>query len=206
MKNPFQLFAKLFLIITLLFSFNRMLKAQDVVDFTYSVSGSAVTFTNTSTGCYSPYDYPSHGWTFGDSQSSVDWNPVHTYLTSGTFNCCFGAVNHPGGCGNAMVCYPINITVSGVNEFQTINGSISNYPNPFSDVTTISYVLGEAGSVEISIYDELGNEVAIVESANQQGAGQYDIPFDGSSLSQGIYFLRFTLNGKSVMEKMAITR
>jgi len=50
-----------------------------VSDFTYVVEDLQVSFTNTSSNATS-YD-----WDFGDSNSSADENPVHTYAESGSY-------------------------------------------------------------------------------------------------------------------------
>jgi PKD repeat protein len=47
--------------------------------FTFAVTNLEVTFTNTST------DATSYAWDFGDSNTSTDAAPVHTYAESGTF-------------------------------------------------------------------------------------------------------------------------
>jgi choice-of-anchor B domain-containing protein len=64
-----------------------------------------------------------------------------------------------------------------------------NYPNPFNPTTTISYQLPKAGEVELSIYNLLGQNVASLISTRQQ-AGHYNIEWDASDFSSGIYYYR----------------
>ncbi|HZW39093.1 MAG TPA: T9SS type A sorting domain-containing protein [Ignavibacteriaceae bacterium] len=62
-----------------------------------------------------------------------------------------------------------------------------NYPNPFNPSTKIKYTLPKQGLVNIKIYDVLGNE--IMNLVNEEKlSGKYEVEFDGSSLSSGIYF------------------
>lgn len=69
-----------------------------------------------------------------------------------------------------------------------------NYPNPFNPSTTIKYTIpnvtlsGVEGSrVILKVYDVIGNEVATLVNENKP-AGNYEINFNASSLTSGIYF------------------
>ncbi len=62
-----------------------------------------------------------------------------------------------------------------------------NYPNPFNPTTTISYTVPKASFVTIKLFDMLGKEVVILVNEEKQD-GTYNIRFDGSKLSSGIYF------------------
>ena len=64
-----------------------------------------------------------------------------------------------------------------------------NYPNPFNPSTTISFELPKASFVTLKVYNLLGQEVAnLVNKKN--AAGRYDIQFDASELSGGVYLYR----------------
>ena len=70
----------------------------------------------------------------------------------------------------------------------------SNYPNPFNPTTRIKYTIpqyarGEMGEVSLKVYDALGKEVATLIN-KEQPAGEYEVEFDGSNYSSGIYFYR----------------
>jgi len=64
-----------------------------------------------------------------------------------------------------------------------------NYPNPFNPVTKISYQLPLSGYVKISVYNMMGKEVAVLVNGFQK-AGYFDINFNASNLSSGVYFYR----------------
>ncbi|MDP1676086.1 MAG: T9SS type A sorting domain-containing protein [Bacteroidota bacterium] len=74
---------------------------------------------------------------------------------------------------------------------QTITGFevTQNYPNPFNPNTMINYALPKAGNVVLKIFDALGREVATLVN-EFKSEGTYNVPFNGSSLSSGIYFYR----------------
>jgi len=62
-----------------------------------------------------------------------------------------------------------------------------NYPNPFNPSTIISYQLPVGGIVLVKVYDILGNEIATLVD-EYKPAGKYDVKFNASSLSSGVYF------------------
>jgi TolB protein len=64
-----------------------------------------------------------------------------------------------------------------------------NYPNPFNPTTVVSYQLPAVSEVRLVVYDLLGREVAVLVN-ERKSAGVYEIKFDGSRLSSGVYFYR----------------
>lgn len=71
-----------------------------------------------------------------------------------------------------------------------------NYPNPFNPVTTISWQSPENGHQALVIYDVLGNEVVKLMD-EVKPAGRYEVSFNASGLSSGVYFYKVT-SGKFV--------
>ena len=69
-----------------------------------------------------------------------------------------------------------------------------NYPNPFNPSTTIKYSIPNGGnenfrSLQLKIYDVLGREVATLVN-KEQSPGNYEVQFNASSLTSGIYFYK----------------
>lgn len=71
-----------------------------------------------------------------------------------------------------------------------------NYPNPFNPVTSIQYTIASKQFVTLKVYDILGNEVAKLVDEFKP-AGSYEVNFDASGLSSGVYFYKIT-SGKFV--------
>lgn len=80
-----------------------------------------------------------------------------------------------------------------------------NFPNPFNPVTTIKYFLNEASFVQIKIYNSLGSEIAVLENENKT-PGKYELKFDGSNVSSGIYFLKMNAGDYKNTIKMILIR
>ncbi len=69
-----------------------------------------------------------------------------------------------------------------------------NYPNPFNPTTKIKFSIpivetGHAPSLQtfLIVYDALGRKVATLVN-EEKPAGEYEVQFDGSGLTSGIYF------------------
>ena len=80
-----------------------------------------------------------------------------------------------------------------------------NYPNPFNPTTKISYSIPEDGFVKLAVYNLLGEEVATVVNSFQK-ADRYEVNFNASGLSSGVYVYKieatnFTLSKKLVLMK-----
>jgi len=68
---------------------------------------------------------------------------------------------------------------------------LTNFPNPFNPTTVIRYKLPAVSSMRLIVYDVLGREVMTLADGTQE-AGYHTATFDGSGLSSGFYFVRFT--------------
>jgi len=87
--------------------------------------------------------------------------------------------------------------IAGVNnEANFENFHLSNYPNPFSSKTTISYSLNDAGIVSLKIFDLLGQELQSLESGYKE-PGNHSLIFDRNLISDGMYIIRFEVNRKT---------
>jgi hypothetical protein len=64
-----------------------------------------------------------------------------------------------------------------------------NYPNPFADVTTISFTLPLYGTASLKLFDALGREVETVFSGFAE-RGEKTVTLDATNLPAGEYILR----------------
>lgn len=80
-----------------------------------------------------------------------------------------------------------------------------NYPNPFNPSTNIKFALPKSGNVSLKVYDRLGKEVNSL-SEGFRNAGTYEINFDASSLSSGVYFYKLVTDEASVTKKLMLIK
>jgi len=72
-----------------------------------------------------------------------------------------------------------------------------NYPNPFNPATNIQYQLPESGEVTVSVFNSIGQQVAILANRENQPAGIYTVNWDAGSAASGVYFYRIEVAGTS---------
>ena len=88
-----------------------------------------------------------------------------------------------------------------------------NSPNPFNPSTIIKYTIPsvlasgtkQSQFVSLKVYDVLGNEVATLVNENK-AAGTYEVEFDASALTSGIYFYKLNVGEFSNTKKMMLLR
>ncbi|MBK7258828.1 MAG: T9SS type A sorting domain-containing protein [Ignavibacteriae bacterium] len=80
-----------------------------------------------------------------------------------------------------------------------------NYPNPFNPESNIRYQISEYSNVVLAVYDILGREVAVLVNETK-APGTYQVRFDGSSLSSGVYFYRLQTERRVETRKMMLLR
>ena len=106
---------------------------------------------------------------------------------------------------------------SGAYIYDNVSGIISqnetplkfqlyqNYPNPFNPNTIINYELSMSNYVKLLIYDINGKLVEKLVDENQT-AGSYNVKWDASNYSSGVYFYILTVNGISEMKQMLLVK
>ncbi|MCW8850091.1 MAG: T9SS type A sorting domain-containing protein, partial [Melioribacteraceae bacterium] len=105
----------------------------------------------------------------------------------------------------------LNDWVTGVEEIHsdavpTKYELTQNYPNPFNPTTKIQYSIPEAANVTLRIYDILGSEVVTLISNEAQRVGKYEVDFNASRLSSGIYFYTITAGNFVQTKKMILMK
>lgn len=81
--------------------------------------------------------------------------------------------------------------------------TVNAAPNPFTENALITYQLPQATHVHITLYDAGGRAILLTDE--EQVSGTHTLQIDGSSLSSGMYMLRFTC-GNSVHTMPVIKR
>ncbi|MGB5529930.1 MAG: T9SS type A sorting domain-containing protein, partial [Ignavibacteriaceae bacterium] len=80
-----------------------------------------------------------------------------------------------------------------------------NYPNPINPTTKIQYSIPQNGFVLLSVFNSLGERVALLEEGMKE-AGYYETEFNGSNLPSGIYFYTLSSNKFISTKKMILLK
>lgn len=81
-----------------------------------------------------------------------------------------------------------------------------NYPNPFNPSTTIKYGVPALTNVTIEIFNVLGQRVMTLVNNELKKQGRYEIRFNASRLSSGMYFYRLMADNKIMTKQMMLIK
>lgn len=175
---------------------NASLTDHDIMTIFDPAADSTISFTNGLKAPFSPRVKPFGSFTsFNGSIATGKWKLRITDATTGTM------LRLLNGWG-----LKLGITV-GVNdnELPTNFELNQNYPNPFNPTTTISYSLPKTAFVTLKIFDTLGREVTTLVSENKL-PGKYEVQFDGTKLSSGVYFYKITAGNYIETKKLILIK
>ncbi len=100
-------------------------------------------------------------------------------------------------------------SLSGVNiisnEIPTSHYLFQNYPNPFNPVTKIKFALYKSSKISVIIYDLKGSLVETLVN-DQLNAGNYEVDFDGSKYSSGVYYYKLVAGDYTDTKKMVLIK
>lgn len=102
----------------------------------------------------------------------------------------------------------ISITVTDVGENPSnpiVYKLYDNYPNPFNPSTILRYSIPEASFTTIKIFDALGNEVSSLVNETKT-AGTYEVEFNATDLSSGIYYYTLQAGSFTQTKKMILIK
>jgi len=135
--------------------------------------------------------------------------------TSGRVNfyICGNAVNFNGNTTGdlpiptSMFIYPApgepqdTTSTNSISKYTNSLSEISIYPNPVSDFCTLNYSLNKQALVTIEIMNIQGGLVKTL-LVEKQNAGSHNQIVDLRTLSSGVYFLKGSIEGEKVSQKL----
>ena len=126
-------------------------------------------------------------------------NPANLYV--------YGKKAGTGPYSHSMSNIEDNRLQVGINDLQDGRFNLKIYPNPFSQQTRITYRLDKPSDVKIEIYNLLGARTAdIVNMKQDPGEFYYDLSAADIGVNQGVFYLRFTVDGITTVKKLILTR
>lgn len=91
------------------------------------------------------------------------------------------------------------------NEIPVKSAMSQNYPNPFNPKTNINFDLASLSNVKITVYDILGNAVAVIINS-RLNPGKYSVEWDAVSFPSGIYFYRINAENFTETKKLILAK
>ena len=99
---------------------------------------------------------------------------------------------------------PVGVT-DGTSKVPVSYKLDQNYPNPFNPSTTINFSIPKESIVSLKIYNILGQEVKTLVSENK-APGNYNVRFNASELSSGVYFYSLRAGNYYQVKKMMLLK
>jgi len=155
-------------------------------------SGYTVNFTDSSTNAIS------YLWDFGDSSTSADQNPIHTYNDSGNYMVTLIAT---GNCEADTFAQLITILFTGLSDLQP-KPFLMVYPNPAHDELNIYIDEKDLKSIKARILDLNGRNIKELEITNTLMNPFFSFNIEG--LNRGLYILELQSNGFTRVAKIIV--
>ena len=167
-----------------------------------AIDGSGKKWIATYGGGLTKYD--DTNWTvYNESNSGLPDNFIFSLAIDGNGNKWIGTV------GGGLAIYKdggvVSVQENEHNKFPIDFSLSQNYPNPFNPTTKIRWQSPVSSHQKLKIYDVLGNEIATLVDEFRE-AGKYEIEFDGSNFSSGVYFYKMSAGDFFETKKFIILR
>jgi hypothetical protein len=145
-------------------------------------------------------------------QNSYDWlvpqiSSNHCLIRVGNYPCAYDKSD-----SLFTISYPVSVEDQSAPAFFSLK---QNYPNPFNSSTTIKFTISPARTklyaggdllfTILKVYDVLGNEVATLVD-EYKSAGGYEVDFNSSNLSSGMYLYRLQAGSFVEAKKMILLK
>jgi hypothetical protein len=95
----------------------------------------------------------------------------------------------------------MNISTEVPNKYNLMQ----NYPNPFNPMTNVKFSIINSGNVKLVVYDIQGREVQTLVNEKLNG-GTYEVSFDGSKLTSGVYFYQLVSGDYRETKKLMLLK
>jgi len=143
------------------------------------------------------------------SDSGANWSEIPTPDSADVVSICFPDSVHGFGIGRngTIVKYLYRGPTNVIEKEESISDFylLQNYPNPFNPSTTIKYSIAEDGFVKLAVYNMLGEQLTALVNTTQK-AGKYEVSFNASNFSSGVYLYRIESSNFTSSKKLILLR
>ena len=151
-----------------------------VADFTYTISGTTVTFTDNSIGSAGV------SWDFGDGNTSTSSNPVYTYSAPGTYSVTLTALS--SGCGDDVIITDIIVNPNSIQDIANSNPfRLSVSPNPVEEKALLNF--SSSTNTSLVMMNTLGEKVL---SSELKAGNNKQESIDMTNFTSGLYIIQLT--------------
>lgn len=109
--------------------------------------------------------------------------------------------NSPVLTNNAVVTL---IMPNGINDVKGGSTTLNSYPNPVTNISTLQFDLKSKANVRVDVIDVTGRVVLPLINSDLN-SGNQKVSMDASQLSNGIYTISLTVDGKTSYTKVAVS-
>ena len=97
--------------------------------------------------------------------------------------------------------YEVSVDIPMVTSFNISEA----YPNPFNPTTQMSLTMPVSGEITVDVYNLLGQSIAVLTSGYKD-AGTYNLTWDASDASSGVYFVQADVEGLTETRKLMLVK
>jgi PKD repeat protein len=155
----------------------------------------------------SSYGKPSKWkWAFGDNEyDSLRINVKHSYQ-AGSYNACL-TITDPVAKLLSNYCRVVKVgTIQGIKENEASSLNMNVFPNPIISQGIVSYFIEQNAVVQLNLVDMQGRKLRTFANSLQQGQVNQLIDVSDMGLSQGMYLMHLTVNGKIFIKPVIINK
>ena len=136
----------------------------------------------------------------GNSVSPKSYTFVDNNISSGSYAYRLKQIDLNGSFSYSKV---VEVNLSNMPEGFVLN---QNYPNPFNPTTTIKFGFEKNTHATLTVYNALGMQVATLFNGNVEAGKMYNVNFNASNLSSGVYYYRLSGANKNEIKKMILLK
>ncbi len=82
----------------------------------------------------------------------------------------------------------------------------SIHPNPFTEDTRISISLSSPDVITLTVYDVLGNRIAILADGTELSAGSHNFNFSGHNINSGVYYVVMSSSTERISRSLMLIK
>ncbi|MCB0791944.1 MAG: tail fiber domain-containing protein [Flavobacteriales bacterium] len=104
------------------------------------------------------------------------------------------------GSGSQSMTLGSNMGVDAPSKDKALGSDLTIAPNPFTESTTLSYLLAKAGQMRLDVSSSEGLHIVTLRSGRQE-AGAYSMTWNTQDLAAGIYYITLYQDGEQLVRK-----